>query len=129
MKILQLFEEWVWNRKKKYEPIKKITNNQENEIDVYDDYETDNPFNTLGTFLNNKLQVDLDYEMGEYQSASDYLDDEVGKILKLDILQDDKIKKMIDIITKFEIRLPPYKWTESKKEKLRDKLEDMFEKF
>jgi len=104
-----------------------IYDGNEDDMDIYDGYETDNPFYTLDTFLNNELQVDLDYEMGEDQSASSYLDDEIDKILKKEISNDKKIKKMMKIITKFEISMPPYKWTGSKKEILKDKLEDMLD--
>lgn len=149
MKNLKLYEEFFWNKKKKHkEQIDRITNddseqasygpdgevvvhwvdNDEEEMDQYDGYYVDSPFSTLGDFLNNALKVDLDYEMGDDMDAESYLGDEVDKILKMDISQDDKIDKMVKFITEsFEIKFPPYEWTEEKEEELREKLEDMFD--
>jgi hypothetical protein len=111
MKNLKLFKEYILF---------------ENTYD-YDGYQTNSPFNTLGDFLS-KLNVDLNYEIDEEgNTLSDYLDDEIDNILELDITNDEKINRMIEIITDFDIDLPPYKWTKKKKKKLKKKLQDMFD--
>jgi len=107
----------------------KFNLNEDNiEDNIYDGYYTNNPFLTLSTFLNNELKVDLDYEIDDDMDAESYLDEEVEKILKLNISKNEKIKKIKKFIkNNFEINFPPYRWTSDKLEQLEEKLEDMFD--
>lgn len=93
-------------------------------IDTYGDYETDNPFNTLGDFISNELNIDLEYLIDfDGTTLEDYMDDEVNNILRLDISKDKKIKKIVKLVKK----LNGGKLSDNKEHKLIDELENMFD--